>query len=265
MFERVALPDAELSLLDTGDGEPILFVHGFPLDHSMWQAQYKHFARTHRCLVPDLRGFGRSTGALAVMSMQQLASDLAEMLDRLKIAEPVTFCGLSMGGYIAWQFAQMFPQRLQRLILCDTRAASDSLEAKITRRTNAERVLNEGPDFLTDGMLPKLFSARSRECCGPVMEQTREVMLRTNPQAIAGALHGMADRPDMTSYLAEIAVPVLLIVGSDDILTPATEMRQMSYFLPQATFVEIPGAGHMSPLEAPDEVNMVIEHFLAAT
>lgn len=250
---------------DRGTGAPILFVHGFPLDHTMWDAQLNAFADRYRVIVPDLRGFGMSTGAGEQSEMEEYADDLHEILDALSITEPVTLCGLSMGGYIAWQFAQKYPGQLGRLIVCDTKATPDTEPTRANRLELADRVMKEGPEFFVDGMLPKLFAAAILETNSTLVDQTRNVILRTNPQAIAAAALGMAARPDMTATLSDIAVPTLVICGAEDQITTTQDMKKLAEQIPNAQYEVIMGAGHMSPLEKPAAVNEIISNFLAAT
>ena len=122
MLKHIDISGATLSVNDVGQGSPILFVHGFPLDQTMWREQVAELSRDFRCVVPDLRGFGQSTVTEGKVTMEQFADDLAELLDAMAITEPIVLCGLSMGGYIAWQFARRHAARLKGLILCDTRA-----------------------------------------------------------------------------------------------------------------------------------------------
>src|SRR5687768_13865152 len=119
---QVKVHDGQLHYFDTGRGTPLLLVHGFPLDHTMWQVQIDGLAERYRVIAPDLRGFGQSSVTQGLVTMQRMADDIAELLSGIKLSEPVVFCGLSMGGYVAWQFALRHRQRLARLILCDTRA-----------------------------------------------------------------------------------------------------------------------------------------------
>src|SRR5262245_22137150 len=122
VMPQISVGSVSLNVLDEGRGHPLLLVHGFPLDHSMWKGQIGELSKNFRVIAPDLRGFGQSSpisGDDAVVTMAQFADDLAALLAAMSVAEPVTFCGLSMGGYIAWQFAARNPQRLARLILCD--------------------------------------------------------------------------------------------------------------------------------------------------
>lgn len=255
---------AELHLVERGSGLPLLLVHGFPLDHTMWAGQLDGLAGDARILAPDLRGFGRSPPGGDVMPMEQFADDLAALLDARGIREPVMFCGLSMGGYIGWQFCRRHRARLRGLILCDTRAVADSPAAADARLTNADRVLAEGMGFLADGMLDKLFAAQTRQRRPELVEATRRVMLAAEPRGVAAALRGMALRPDASAWLPQIDLPTLVVCGREDAISTVDEMRGIAHSLPQARFVEVAAAGHMSPLEQPGSVNQAIREFLTA-
>jgi len=261
-MKTVKLRDATLSIADVGSGPTLLLVHGFPLDHSMWRHQLESLGDKYRVIAPDLRGFGASTGATDTITMDQLADDLADLLDGLDIAEPVTFCGLSMGGYVAWQFWQRHASRLDRLILCDTRAVADTDEAARGRSDMAQRVLSEGATIVAEAMLPKLFAETTIRERADIVEATRRVMQATAPVTVAGALRGMAQRPDMTSELPNVDVPTLVMCGEYDVISTVDEMRSIADALPNARFVEVSGSGHMSPLEDPIAVNAAIRSFL---
>jgi 3-oxoadipate enol-lactonase len=252
-----------LNVVERGSGTILLLAHGFPLDHSMWAAQLAGLSNACRVIAPDLRGFGASDVVPGVATMQQMADDLAGLLDTLAVVEPVVFCGLSMGGYVAWQFALRHRTRLSKLILCDTRAIADTPEAAAGRLKTAERVMKEGPGVVADAMLPKLFAPNTAKDQPQIIEATRQVMLRTKAEGIAAALHGLAQRPDVTDQLPKIDVPTLTICGEHDAISPPTEMEQFTAKLPNARFVKIAGAGHMAPLEAPGAVNAAIRDFLA--
>jgi 3-oxoadipate enol-lactonase len=260
----VSLNDSVLSYHDSGSGVPLLLAHGFPFDHTMWDAQIAALSGRCRVIAPDLRGFGHSGVTDGVVTVEQMADDLAALLDALSIAEPVLFCGLSMGGYIAFEFWRKHAAKLKALVLCDTRAAADKSEVAANRLTTADRVLREGPRSLVDSMLPKLFSPRTYVDQPKLVEAMQSVMMRTDPRGIAAAARGMAERRDFTAELGNIRCPTLLIVGADDSFTPPAEMQAMSTAIPQAQFHAIPTAGHLSPFEQPTLVNAVIESFIAS-
>ena len=259
MFE---LSDARIHCLVRGAGSPLLFVHGFPLDHTMWQAQVERFARTHTIIAPDLRGFGLSSVTPGTVTMARFADDLNELLTALNISQPICLCGLSMGGYIAWAFWQRHRQRLSSLILCDTRAGADHAEGRATRLKTAERAEREGTGFLAESMIERLFGRDTREHRPELISQTQQVIRSAPPAGVAAASRGMAERRDVTSLLPSIDLPVLAIVGESDAITPPEEMRSLAEAIPAAEFVQIANAGHMAPLEQPDAVNMAIAEFL---
>ena len=187
--------------------------------------------------------------------MQEFADDLASLLDALDVEGPVVYCGLSMGGYIGWQFWRRHRDRLRALILCDTRSQADTAEAAVARRELADRVLREGPAGLVETMLPKLLGPTSRRRRPGLEDQLRRTMMSNSPAGIAAAARGMAERPDMTVALGELGCPTLLLVGAEDVISPPAEMRGLAAAIPGAKLIEIPAAGHMTPLEDAAAVN----------
>jgi len=262
MTTMIPLEDVELNAFDEGEGDAIVFIHGFPLDHSMWRFQLEEFARTHRVIAPDLRGFGQSEDSAGVVTMERLADDIAGLLDCLEIPGSVTVCGLSMGGYVAWQFWKRHPYRLRRLIQCDTRAVADSMEARQTRLESSDRVLREGPDFLAATMPEKMFSPVTRSQQPDLVNEVQQTIIRNSPVGISAALLGMAARPDVTDWLPRIQVPTLLLVGADDVISTPDEMTSIATGIPGATLKIIPQAGHLAPLEQPQQVNRILREFL---
>lgn len=262
---RVDVNGVHLAVYEAGEGEPLLFVHGFPLSHEMWQPQLEEFAKSHRVIAPDLRGFGSSDVTGGTVTMERFADDLRDLLDALGVPEPVTFCGLSMGGYIAWQFARKHPGRLRRLILCDTKAAADSDEARENRKRMVETALTRGAAAVADAMDEKLFARITRSERPGVVAAVRRMMEGTDPEGIAAALRGMSERPNMSEFLEKIEVPTLLIVGVEDALTPPSEMKRVAIAIMNSQLVQIPDAGHLAPLENPEPVNSAIRRFLEET
>lgn len=261
---RVSIGDIELNVLDAGRGEPLLLVHGFPLDHTMWREQIEAFSGEFRVIAPDLRGFGLSGVTEGTVTMEGFADDLASLLDALGLTGPVTFCGLSMGGYIAWRFWKRHAARLARLILCDTRALADTTEAARGRLDSARRVTSEGAALVAGAFLPRLFAPSTRERNPGIVEATNRVMLGTDPRGLAAALRGLAARPDMTGALPGIRTPTLVVCGEHDAISTPEEMRGIADAIPGARFALIEDAGHMCPLEAPGAVNAAIREFLTA-
>jgi len=261
----IATPGLRVHVIDEGEHDPLVLLHGFPLSHEMWDAQRREFRNTHRVIIPDLRGFGRSTSQDEIVSMDQFADDVAALLEAMDISQPVMLCGLSMGGYIAMALARRYPQRLGRLILTNTKSLPDTQEAATNRERMANLVLKEGPTPLVAAMMPRLFGPRTNEHRPQVVDAVRNVMLANSSRAIAAAQRGMAIRPDSTPSLKEITVPTLVIASEHDAISPPEEMRTFAAEIPHCEFVLIPGVGHMTPMEAPQEFNAAVRSWLQRT
>lgn len=261
------MPSTKLSHTDAGAGRPVLLVHGYPLDRTMWAEQIAGLARDYRVIAPDLRGFGASSleGAdpTAGVSMSEYAADLANLLDELEIDEPVVMCGFSMGGYIAWPFFTQHRDKLAALVLCDTRAAADSAEAGQKRLETAQQVHDHGSGWIAEQMIPKLFAEATRRERPEIISRTADVIHRTSPDAIAAALRGMAHRPDSTPLLEQIDLPALVVVGEEDAISTRDEMTEMAKAIRGAQLVVVPHAGHMSPVENPAALTKALLKFLA--
>jgi pimeloyl-ACP methyl ester carboxylesterase len=255
---------------DRGSGPAIVLVHGFPLDHRMWQAQIEELGSRFRVVAPDLRGFGHSTLTDADVelgvSMERYAADVVAALDWLQIAEPVVAVGFSMGGYAAWQLALCWPHRWRGLVLCDTRAAGDADEARANRLKMADAAMQAGNSSPALAMLPKLLAPKTHAERPDIVEATRVMIERQTAEAVAAAQRGMARREDVTGRLREIACPALCIVGVEDAISTPAEMHQIATLLaetksPEVRLVEIEAAGHMTPLENPAAVTEAIADF----
>lgn len=265
-MQHVSLPTVELAYVAKGGGLPIVLLHGFPLDHTMWSEQIDALSRHCRVIAPDLRGFGKSTlgnaSPTAGMPLEQYADDIALLLDALEITQPIALAGFSMGGYIAWQFARKYMRRLRALILCDTRAAADTDDARANRLKMADKIREWGAARVAEMMGPNLFAAGRFEANPIIVQELRAVVSRTSPDAIAVAQRAMAGRPDMTSLLPQIEVPALVIAGAEDALIPPREMQQIAAAIPNSQYVEIAGAGHMTTVENPSAVNQAMLTFI---
>jgi 3-oxoadipate enol-lactonase len=257
-----------LAYRDRGQGRPIvlLLIHGFPLDHRMWDAQLAGLADQARVIAPDLRGFGRSAAALAgPLTMDQHADDLAGLLDHLAIERAVV-AGLSMGGYIAFAFWRRHRERVQGLVLADTRAERDSPQAQANRDASAVKVREAGVAALAGDMLPRLLApatlAPASLAQPRLVERMRAMMADQPADTVIAALAGLRDRPDSRPTLPTVAVPTLVLAGEHDALTPPADASAMAAAIPGARLVAIPGAGHMGPLEKPRAVNAALRGFL---
>ena len=252
----------ELAYADRGAGLPVVLLHGFPLDHTMWAAQLDALAGACRVIALDLCGFGQSGVRDGTATMEQMADDAAGLLDALGIGS-AAICGLSMGGYVALAFWRRHAARTAAFVLCDTRAAADAPAIAAARRETAEQVLREGPAALAAAMTPRLFSPQTAAARPEVVAAVQAMMLRSDRRGVAAAARGMAERPDSTPLLPQIGCPTLLLVGADDAISPPAEMRGMAAAIGGSELVEIPAAGHMSPMENPAAVNAALAAFLA--
>jgi pimeloyl-ACP methyl ester carboxylesterase len=259
---QVTIGDCDIAVDVAGQGEPILFVHAFPLDRRIWQSQVAAFAGTHRVIVPDLPGFGESGPPPAAAIIEDYADELAAVLDALEVREPVTLCGLSMGGYIAFAFFKRHRKRVRRLVLCDTKATEDPLEKKSDRELLAVEVLEQGTAKLAQNMPSNLLGKTTQRERPTIVETVRTMIADATPAGVAAASRAMALRPESTGLLAKIDVPALVVCGEEDVISTPQEMREMANQIPGAAYVEIAGAGHLSPLERSDDFNDALRRFM---
>lgn len=257
----IAIADdgTRLHYLDVGKGLPVLLLHAFPLNGDSFSPQVSALSGKYRFIVPDHRGFGRSEAAQGVSEMSRLARDGLAILDALDVRSAVVG-GVSMGGYVSMALAREDPGRVKALVLADTQAVADDAAAKQRREETARLVLERGMDALVESMLPKLLAPEAK----PEVKAEVERMIRSNsPGGAAAALRGMALRPDSQDILARFGNPALVLVGERDQLTPPDRARQMKELLASAELVTIPGAGHLSNLEAPEIFNRALDSFLS--
>jgi 3-oxoadipate enol-lactonase len=248
----------DLHYEDHGTGRPVLFIHGFPLSGRMWEHLVTPLSGTYRLIIPDLPGLG-SSEASAETSMARYADVLVELLDALDEGRPVALVGLSMGGYVAFEFYRRHRRSVRALVLADTRAKPDTEQARQQREQDAQKVLRQGCAELAEAMLDKLFTPRA----SPQLRETwRGIMASSPPEGVAAALRAMAGRADSQPTLATIDVPALIIVGEDDVLTPVIEAQTMHEGIAGSRLVVVPGAGHLSPVEQPRLFAEALHKFL---
>jgi pimeloyl-ACP methyl ester carboxylesterase len=242
-----------IAYTDQGHGlPPLLFVHGFPLSRGAWQHQIEAFGPTHRVVAPDLRGLGESEASEGPTSMARFADDLEHLLRQLGTG-PVVLVGHSMGGYVALAFQDRHPGLLRGLVLVGTRAGADAPEAAAKRRAAAERVRREGISSVVDDMAPKMLAVGTAD--GNRLGQVRALMQSASAAGVAGALLGMAERPDATPRLGRIGVPTLVITGAEDTVIPPSESEVLARSIPGADLEVIPRAGHLVAFEQAEAFN----------
>lgn len=257
-----AVRELEMAYLDVGAGPAVLMLHGFPFDKSMWADQLAALtAAGFRVVIPDLRGFGETKAAGEISTMDDMAGDAAALLDDLQIAEAVV-CGLSMGGYVAFEFVHLFPARVLRLVLAGTRAPADNEQEKAGREQQVQTMLRAGMVPISIATLPKLLSNRTRADKSTVVKRVRTMITLSDPKGAAAAQRGMAARRDYTDDLPNIKAPALIIVGREDPIRPVTDAEFMHERIPNSRLEIIDDAAHMTNVEQAEEFNAVLVSFL---
>jgi pimeloyl-ACP methyl ester carboxylesterase len=251
-------------LTDMGDGVPLVLLHAFPVDSRMWDQVRGPLAETARVITPDQRGLGRSPlpDEADAPSMDAVAGDVLALLDELGL-ERAVLGGCSMGGYVAMAALRKAPHRVSGLLLIDTRPDADDDDRRAGRLTSAERVEREGTAWLADTLLPGLLASGTPDVRPDLAAWLRALIIAQPATGVAWAQRAMAARPDSTGVLRSFSGPALVLVGERDALSPPTQAREMAGLLAAGELVEVPGCGHLSPIEAPDEVTAVIARWLA--
>lgn len=243
-------------------GIPIVFLHAFPLSREMWKDTLPFFQRNFQPIAFDFPGFGNSAITEKTASMEFMARSVVGTLDSLNIKEKAIFVGVSMGGYVLFRLLDLFPDRVRAAALVSTRAKPDTEQARAGRFKNIELVEKEGLHPFAEKMAGALLGKTTQAEKPELVSWMKESIQKANASGVIAALRGMAERPDSTALLSKIAAPVLSIAGAEDGVIPSTEMREMTAQIPKAEFHEIPGCGHLPPLEAPPVFNDLFMAFL---
>jgi pimeloyl-ACP methyl ester carboxylesterase len=245
---------------DLGNGTPLLFIHGYPLDRSLWGPQINDLQKVCRVIAPDLRGFGQSsdTDGQAV-TMETYAEDMKALLDSLNVRQAIV-CGLSMGGYVALAFIEKYADHAKGLILSNTKSGADTEAGRQGRLDAAIKVEQSGStNIVVDAMEPKMLGPNAKSETATFV---RNMMSRQRSPAVTSALRGMATRPDRTPLLASIQAPTLIVTGSADVVIPPSESEALHQAIAHSTLVNIPDAGHLANLDKPDAYNEALQAFV---
>ncbi|CAG1007005.1 partial Lipase 3, partial [Anaerolineales bacterium] len=243
-MKKIQVNDITLAYERFGSGAPLMLIHGFPLDHTIWDRASDLLKNDFDLILPDLRGFGQSTTVETSYTMTDMADDLAGLLDHLGL-EKAALAGHSMGGYVALAFAKKYPHRVSGLGLVASQAAADTPDRKANRYKDADAVVQKGVGLIADGMTPKLSADAG------VQTYVHSLMERQTPSAVMGALKAMAEREDQLFHLSSVSFPVVLIHGDTDALIPVERAREIKAVLPSARLVELLDTGHMPMMESP--------------
>src|SRR5215216_1093601 len=252
-MEKIKINDIELAYTRRGQGTPLVLLHGYPLDHHLWDDVAPLLEDAFDLILPDLRGFGESTTVDSPFTMDDYASDIAGLLDQLEI-QKAAIVGHSMGGYVALAFAKLYPERVSGLGLVSSQVLADPPDRKEGRYKSAADVSDKGIGGVVETMTPKFTSDERLQAFA------RETMERQQPAAFIGALKAMAERMDSTPLLSSFKFPVVIIHGEADALIPIDRAREVKNAVPHAHLVEVNGAGHMPMIEAKEETAKALKH-----
>jgi len=252
-----------LSVFTSGNENnlPIIFVHGFPFDHFMWDAQVKELSKEYFCVTYDIRGLGESPAGDGQFTIESFVDDLETIINKLKLKMPV-LCGLSMGGYISLRAIERMEKKFSAVILCDTKALADDNEGKLKRAAGIKLINDEGVEKFVSQFVPICFSENFMSKNKAEYEKVMNRSKSSSPVGVKGCLLAMAGRTDTTSYLSSISIPALIICGEEDKLTPQEVMRKMADKINGSNFIVANEAGHMVPIEKASFVNEKIVGFL---
>ena len=257
---RIAVAGAELAVEVRGEGAPIVFVHGFPFDRTMWRHQLAGLSRWKRIAL-DLRGAGASSVPADGYSVARYADDIVQVLDALGVERAVV-CGLSLGGYILFELLRRHAGRVRAAVFCNTKATADSADARRGRDEMAALAERDGVAAVAERLMPQLLAPATVTAQPDVVTHVREMIARTPVAGLVGALRALRDRADSTPMLGSIGVPTLVIAGEADKIAPADGMRALAEAIPGARFAVIPAAGHLAPLEQPLATSRSVADFL---
>lgn len=252
-MEKVEVNGIRLAYDRRGKGTPLVLLHGYPLDHHLWDAVAPLLEDTFDLILPDLRGFGESSTVDSFYAMEDYAADIGSLLDRLGI-QKAAIAGHSMGGYVALAFVRLFPGRVRGLGLISSQAPADSPERIEGRYKSAAEVAEHGIGSVVETMAPK-FTVDEK-----LQAFARASMERQSPAAYIGALKAMAARVDSTQLLSSFLFPVVLVHGTSDQLIPIDRAREVKAALPLAYLVEISGAGHIPMMENKEQTAEALKH-----
>lgn len=252
-----------LSVFTSGEEKlkAILFVHGFPFDHHMWDAQVEEFSNGYHCITYDIRGLGQSSESDGQYTMESFVDDLEMVIDELNLDKPV-LCGLSMGGYISLRAIERMENKMGALILCDTKSMTDDNQGKLKRASGIKTINVEGSEKFVEQFVPNCFSEKFIKEYSSEYQKVLNRSKQNGSVGLKGCLLAMAGRTDTTSYLSKISIPVLVICGKEDKLTPPDVMQSMAEKIKDSKFVVVENVGHMSPIESKDVVNKRMGDFL---
>jgi 3-oxoadipate enol-lactonase len=252
--------DAQLFYETAGSGPDVVLLHPFPLNHRFWDPVADQLSTRYRVIMPDLRAHGDSELGDGPATMQKLADDLAQLCREERVGKAL-FVGVSIGGYLLFEFWRRYRDQVSALVLANTRAGAETPESKAIRLQLADKVGREGTAGFVEETLSKLLSQATRSNRPDVVAAARKMMQVMTPADIAGVQRGIAERPDSIATLATINVPTLIIAGDEDSI-PSGEFELMRQRIKGSELRVISPAGHYAALEKPAEFGALLRKFL---
>lgn len=252
----------QMAYIDKGSGSPLVLLHAFPLNRCMWDAQFDYLSNWFRVIALDYHGFGDSPIAAIPFSLESLADDIAGLLDSLGVSNNIALLGLSMGGYVAFEFVRKYRQQLRAIVLAATHPALDSDSGRQARYEMAEKVQKEGATVLADEMIPRLLGNTTLKTRPELATKIRNLILRNPPEGIAHGSLAMATRRDSTDLLEKFQLPTLILSGEEDPIVPAMPPAVMHQKIAGSTWISIEKCGHLMNLERPEIFNNAVLEFL---
>jgi len=260
-MKQIRSDDARISYEITGEGPPVVLLHPFPANHQFWGPASRTLAQRYRLIIPDLRGHGESDAGEGPATMDKHVQDLARILKQEEVGR-APFVGVSIGGYILFEFWRKFRGRVAALVLCNTKAQADNADARAARLQSAADVLERGTEPFFAGMVLKVFAETTRRTRPDLVDGALQMMRQMSPEDVAAVQRGMAERQDSLETLKTINVPTLLITGDEDTLTGVPEAELMKRHIAGSDMRVIGKAGHYSPWEQPEEAGKILRQFV---
>jgi pimeloyl-ACP methyl ester carboxylesterase len=262
-MKRITSDDAEIAYEVMGDGPQVVLLHPFPAHHELWLPAAEALSSRYQLILPDLRGHGDSEVGQGPATMAKHAADLARICDAEAVGRAV-FAGVSIGGYVLFEFWRRYRGRVAALVFCDTRAQADTAEGRAARLKAAADVLEGGAEQFVENMIPKLLGKTTVETRPDLVASARKMMMKMSPEDIAQVQRGMAERPDSVATLKAINVPTQVVVGEEDILSPVADAELMRQNIPRAAMKVIPRGGHYAVWEQSGAVGAAVRQFVDA-
>ena len=258
---QITSGDADIFYEVLGSGPPVVLLHPFPANHTLWKPAAQALTTRYRVILPDLRGHGESGVGAGPATMEKHTADIARVLDHEEVRR-AAFVGVSIGGYVLFEFWRKYRARVDALVLCNTKAQADTPEARAVRLQAATFVLERGTELFFGSMIPKLMGKSTRDTRPDLVEGALRMMRTMSPEDVAMVQRGMAERQDSVDTLKTINVPTMLVTGDEDILTGVGEAELMRQNISGSQIKVVAKAGHYSPWEQPEEVGKLLRKFL---